>query len=125
MIEFNNDNSHFLKENGIYFGDGYFLGRLFNIGEYPGAVSSNLKNERVFGRVFKIGNPQKVFPILDEYEEIGKKYKFPNEFIRRKIKVYLNKGSEFDSWVYLYNKSLNGLEQIHSGNYFEYIKGFP
>lgn len=112
-----NPAAQYLLSNAEFFAEGYFNGKLFDLGDYPGAVLSENQNEKVFGELLVIRNPESVFAVLDEYEETGDKFPAPNEFIRTKIEVFDNKGKPIPSYVYLYNWPVDNLKHIISGKY--------
>lgn len=117
LAKANNEMSDFLKLNAVFFGNGYFHGRLYHTGEYPGAVLSNSINYKVYGNIYRINDPEKVFGVLDAYEEVGTQYLVPNEYKRHKVIVFIYGRKELACWVYLYNRPVNKLEQISSGDY--------
>lgn len=112
-----NEMSLFLAQNAEFYNKGYFFGRLYDLGEYPGAILSDNRGEKVFGNIFKLNDPQNVFSVLDDYEEVGEKYPFPNEYRREKVKVYSNCNEKMDAWIYLFNHSVENLTLISSGDY--------
>jgi len=116
----NNDMSKFLSKNAKFYSKGYFYGELYDIGEYPGAITSKNKNKRVYGNIFTLRTPEKVFSILDEYEEVGEKFPFPNEYKRIKTTVYSMENGNFLCWIYLYNHSVKNMPRILSGDYLSY-----
>ena len=102
LLDAHNQVAQFLKSNADFYAEGYFHGKLFDLGDYPGAIESNNSEDKVFGSTFKVRNPDAVFVALDEYEETGDKFPSPNEFIRTKIDVFDHKGKIIRSYVYLY-----------------------
>jgi gamma-glutamylcyclotransferase (GGCT)/AIG2-like uncharacterized protein YtfP len=98
---------------------GKFMGRLYNIGEYPGAVLDK-SGSYVHGRIVRLNDPA-VLNNLDIYEGYGPKQPKPNLFIRKLILAETDNGP-FKCWGYLYNLPLTGLHQITSGDYLMYQK---
>ncbi|MFG6687346.1 gamma-glutamylcyclotransferase [Mariniflexile sp. HNIBRBA6329] len=119
LKDFESDMSKFLERNSEFVGAGYFIGKLFEISWYPGAVLSNDPDDKVYGHIFKIQNPQKTFQVLDDYEGIGDTGEYANEYTRTLIDAYSNENKSIKIWVYIYNNSTENLKQITSGNYFE------
>ena len=117
LDEFKTNESKYLENNSSIYDNGYFNGKLFNIKDYPGAILSNDINDKVFGKILKLNNNPYLFDVLDIYENINNL-----EYIREKIKVYSSTNEEINAWCYLYNFSIDNLEQIKNGNYIEYIK---
>jgi gamma-glutamylcyclotransferase (GGCT)/AIG2-like uncharacterized protein YtfP len=59
---------HLLEKQAFLVGAGAFQGKLYDLGRYPGAVRSRGKNDRVFGEIYRLSEPQRAFKILDAYE---------------------------------------------------------
>lgn len=112
----NNNFSKYLKANSVYLGKAWFHGLLFDTGEYPGAVYIPKIKYKVHGNLFEIKNFKQVISRLDEYEETGKQFPEPNEYIRQIVPVF-TEDKEKECWVYLYNWSVVGLRWIESGKY--------
>jgi pyruvate carboxylase len=58
-------------------------GRLYDIGEYPGAVPSD-SEDLIIGEIIRIKSPVKVLGLLDEYECCYPGYKGRSEYDRKK-----------------------------------------
>ncbi|GAA4282261.1 hypothetical protein GCM10022260_26840 [Gaetbulibacter aestuarii] len=114
--------ARFLRAHSDYLGEGYFQGKLFNVSWFPGAVLSDRESDLVYGHVFRLKNENKVFSVLDDYEGIGEAYEKPHLFKKVLVSVILDRITELPCWVYLYNLSVDGLQQITSGNYLEFKK---
>lgn len=112
-----NQVAQFLQSNAEFYAEGYFHGKLFDLGDYPGAIESKNPEDKVFGSIFKVRNPDAVFVAIDEYEETGDKFPSPNEFIRKKIDVFVSNGEMIPSYVYLYNWPVEHYKRIVSGKY--------
>jgi gamma-glutamylcyclotransferase (GGCT)/AIG2-like uncharacterized protein YtfP len=97
-----------LAENAEWLGFAYFRGLLFDIGPYPGAVPSGDPAHRVRGEVYRLKDPAAILPLLDRYEEFGKEFPEPNEFIRTRQAV-LRGSSTVEAWIYLYNHPTDDL----------------
>jgi gamma-glutamylcyclotransferase (GGCT)/AIG2-like uncharacterized protein YtfP len=108
---------HFLHSNAEFYANGFFLGKLFDLGNYPGAVESNNPEDKVYGSVFQIRNPEIVFQVLDDYEEVGDKFSTPNEYARKRIKVFTTNNETRNCHVYLYNHPVDSGNQIVSGTF--------
>jgi gamma-glutamylcyclotransferase (GGCT)/AIG2-like uncharacterized protein YtfP len=112
--ESNNEMSHLLMKYADFVDQASFRGKLYQVGNYPGAVSSDNPNDRVQGEVYQLHQAEVVLPLLDQYEEFGPKYPEPNEYLRQKLTVLLNSGRFVMAWVYVYNHSTDGLEFLSS-----------
>ena len=96
---------------------GKFPGKLYDLGEYPGAVLSKAGEVCVvFGDVVVMHSPAETLKVLDEYEGFGYDQEQPNLFIRELVKIETVAG-EIECWVYLYNLPIEGVRQIKSGRY--------
>lgn len=111
-----------LARGAEFISDGYFHGRLYYVNRYPGAISSLILHEKVFGELYKMRNPNKSLALLDDYEECSDRYPEPREYVRKIQHIYLSDGRKMDAWVYLYNRPVDNLKQIVSGRYLEPIK---
>jgi gamma-glutamylcyclotransferase (GGCT)/AIG2-like uncharacterized protein YtfP len=67
-----------LTGDSVYYGQGYFHGKLYQVTTYPAAVLSN-GTERVYGEVYRILRPTALFKRLDDYEECNNHYPEPHE----------------------------------------------
>ncbi len=98
-----------LKENSRSLGKAVLeRARLFDLGEYPGAVRAASPSDRVFGQLVELDDASalEVLSRLDEYEEYDPKSRERSLFIRRKAKVRRD-GELLDAWVYWYNKPIH------------------
>jgi gamma-glutamylcyclotransferase (GGCT)/AIG2-like uncharacterized protein YtfP len=112
LLDPENPAGQFLHLHAEYYADGYFHGKLFDLGEYPGVVVSNNPEDKVYGSVFALEKPETVLRMLDEYEETGDRFPEPNEFIRIKIEIVTGKKEKLLCWIYLYNGSTENLLPI-------------
>ena len=117
LMNVENEYAAFLKSNSTFYAEGKLKGKLYDIGEYPGATPSMKKNEFVYGSVMQLNDEEAVLPIVDEYEGFGTGQLQPNEFIRVLTDVETAAGI-INCWTYLYNLPVDNLPQIVSGRYF-------
>ena len=121
LLSEGNEFAVFLMENSIFYGNGKFKGKLFDIGEYPGAISRPGCEYYVYGQVFMMYKPETILRRLDDYEGFGKDQPEPNEFVRQLIEVETD-DQPLKCWIYIYDLPIDGLWQIRQGNYLEYTK---
>lgn len=95
-------------------GEGWFNGRLYDIGSYPGAVPSAHPDDKVFGELYRL-NDLKVLAVLDDYEGCGATDPPPTEFVRRQETIHRKDGTRAQAWVYLFNRPVFDLPRIVSG----------
>jgi gamma-glutamylcyclotransferase (GGCT)/AIG2-like uncharacterized protein YtfP len=116
LLNKNNSFGAFFMSNSSFVGNGEFSGKLFDIGEYPGAIVAGEGKCRVYGRIFKMKVPEKALEILDDYEGFGEGQPQPNLFKRVLVNVKTD-DKTLPCWIYLYNLPVDGLPQIVSGRY--------
>ena len=109
--------AHVLTRHCEYVSLGEIQGRLYDLGQYPGAIESLNLGERVKGEIYRITHPELALPVLDDYEECSDDYPQPHEYLRRKITVRLPTGEGVLAWVYLYNHDVSSLTRIELGDY--------
>ncbi|PKM88735.1 MAG: hypothetical protein CVU87_06860 [Firmicutes bacterium HGW-Firmicutes-12] len=103
---------------------GYINGKLFDLGDYPGAILSIDDESFIYGLLYEISSPDIFFFVLDDYEDYFPGDLARSEYIRRKTEVRLNEHNEqIRAWVYEYNKSITSSQPyIESGNWLEHLK---
>ncbi|MES2374989.1 MAG: gamma-glutamylcyclotransferase family protein [Bacteroidota bacterium] len=120
LLDTDNEFGRYLNDNSTLFGAGKFNGRLYDIGEYPGAIIGNENSYPIYGSVCKLKNPE-VLTALDDYEGFGPDQEQPNLFIRELLPIETSDGTT-NCWVYLYNLEVDGFVEITSGDYKTYLK---
>ena len=68
-------------------------GRLMRSHPHRGIVPSDRRGDWLPGEVFRLNDPGKLLPMLDEYE--GAEYK------RTSVRVQLDSGKRMRAWMYL------------------------
>ena len=121
LLNADNEFAIYLKNNCSFYANGKFKGRLYDIGEYPGAIADNQYTGYVYGSIFLMNDAVSALKYLDYYEGFGPEQEQPNLFIREIIEVESGKGL-MKCWCYLYNLSVDGLPLIISGDYWSYKK---
>jgi gamma-glutamylcyclotransferase (GGCT)/AIG2-like uncharacterized protein YtfP len=111
-----------LKSSAREIASGYIKGRLFDLGEYPAAINITNNDEKVYGKILEVYDANTLFSILDAYEGIDSKPGVESEYNREKIEVIMEDGAIIIAWTYLYLGDPEGLIQIESGNYLQYIE---
>jgi gamma-glutamylcyclotransferase (GGCT)/AIG2-like uncharacterized protein YtfP len=121
LLDENNEFGAYLKDNCNFYKKARLKGNLYDLGEYPGAILQPDAGHFVHGDILRMDVPQETLKKLDDYEGFGKGYPQPNEFIRELVEVETD-DQHLNCWVYLYNKPVDGLWHIESGDYMEYIR---
>lgn len=119
LLSAGNQFAEYLKDNCTLNSHGRFKGRLYDIGEYPGAIADENYHNYVYGSIFSITNITEALEYLDDYEGYGDEQDQPNLFIRQMMGIETINGI-INCWVYLYNLPVKGFKLIESGNYLSY-----
>ena len=120
LLDDNNEFGNYLMHNASFVGPALFKGRLYDCGEYPGAVVDN-NGYNTKGSIYQLRDATTTLTILDDYEGFGAEHEQPNLFIRKTITVTTDIKT-VECWIYLYNLPVEGLTEITSGDYLAYIK---
>jgi gamma-glutamylcyclotransferase (GGCT)/AIG2-like uncharacterized protein YtfP len=97
-----------LHAHAQFAGNARMPGRLYRLGSYPGAVSSNQAGEWVRGELYSVEDPRWILSALDGYE--GPQYE------RVQLEVELDSGGRIEAWVYLFRGMPRGA-RIPSGDW--------
>ena len=119
LLDEQNEFAIYLKQNCNFYGKGRFKGKLYDLGEYPGAVLDEKGDNYVCGSILEVKNISEVLIRLDEYEGFVHNQKEPNLFVREIITIE-TVNERTDCWVYLYNLQVEGFRLIESGDYSAY-----
>ncbi|TYO97525.1 gamma-glutamylcyclotransferase (GGCT)/AIG2-like uncharacterized protein YtfP [Geothermobacter ehrlichii] len=106
-----------LTELAVCLGPASWQGRLYRVADYPGAIPSVYPHERVIGEIWRLKEPERLLPLLDQYEECGPGFPEPTEYVRELHRVQGAAGRSLRAWVYVYNRPVAGLERIPSGDF--------
>src|SRR5438552_14406724 len=112
---------HLLAKYGRFVGDATVSGRLFDLGEYPGMVSSD-HTGRVIGELYEIdhANWDHVIARLDEYEGCSIGDPQPHEYRRELINARLASGLSLPAWAYVLSNWPTNYREIKSGDYLDW-----
>jgi pyruvate carboxylase len=113
---YGNELHKLIARNSELIGIANYQGKMYNIGEYPGIVPSNDTADQVKGELYKLTNPLRLVKILDEYEEFYPENEADSIFLRKSIQVEVD-GKTIDANAYLYNRSVDGLSVITTGDF--------
>lgn len=92
-----------------YVSEGTIPGDLYDLGDYPGAVSAG---GVVRGEVYRVKDPE-IFNALDRYEEFDPAHPDTSLFVRQRVVV----PEAGEAWAYLYNGSRENRRRIASGEW--------
>ena len=120
LLDGDNEFGNYLMRNTDFVGPAFFKGRLYDCGEYPGAIADN-SGYNIKGSIYQLRNATSALIILDDYEGFGVDQEQPNLFIRKLVTVSID-NKPIECWVYLYNLAIEVLTEITSGDYMAYSK---
>jgi gamma-glutamylcyclotransferase (GGCT)/AIG2-like uncharacterized protein YtfP len=92
-------------------------GRLFDFGEYPGAVLSRHSRSVIRGEVFELPGDAQTLTSLDNYEGFEPGKPGSSLFVRRMWTVVMDDGTRMRCWVYVYNGDMRQAQPVRSGRY--------
>lgn len=98
-----------------YVGEGDIRGRLYDLGEYPGAVPSG--EGAVHGEVYELVRPEEALALLDKIEGYVPRDVKGSLFLREAATAELAVGTRVEVWVYFYNQGRTGASLVRSGRY--------
>jgi pyruvate carboxylase len=108
-----------LRRYASRIGTASFRGRLFDLGEYPGAVPSLDAADRVVGELYRIepGREAALFSELDRYEDCDPDDPSAGEYVRVRARIEPEVGKPVEAWIYQYNRPTHRSSRIDSGDY--------
>jgi len=109
--------THPLLARAGFVGEARWPGRLYLVDGYPGAVPDETCADGVRGELYLLTDPAADLATLDAYEECGPAWGADAEYVRTVTRVTLADGSRRDAWIYLYNRPVDGLARIESGDF--------
>jgi gamma-glutamylcyclotransferase (GGCT)/AIG2-like uncharacterized protein YtfP len=119
LLDNNNSYGAYLQQHCTLLQPGKLKGRLYDIGEYPGAIADIYSALYVHGSIYLMDEPEKILEFIDDYEGFGDNQAQPNLFIR--IQADIETGNNtVKCWVYVYNLAIEHLPTIRSGRYLKW-----
>ena len=119
---FRNQAYAYLSKYFTLVGQGYVKGKLYDTGEYP--VASTTTDEKyLVGELYAINNINEfnwAIEQLDDYEGLNVEPGETPMYIREKV-IVTCEHQKIEAWVYWYNKDVNNLLEIASGDLMEYL----
>jgi gamma-glutamylcyclotransferase (GGCT)/AIG2-like uncharacterized protein YtfP len=103
----------------VLIGTGRIRAILYDLGAYPGAVSTREQGRYVHGEVYRISDIEQALPVLDEYEVYFAEGPGRSLFLRGTSLVELDSGEEVHAFVYFYNQDVRGSRVIPTGRWKE------
>ncbi|MBB6128918.1 gamma-glutamylcyclotransferase family protein [Mucilaginibacter lappiensis] len=118
LLDSGNSYGAYLQQHCTLIKKGKFKGKLYDIGEYPGAIVDESTDQYVHGSIYQMDEPEKILNFIDDYEGFGDDQEQPNLFTRELTSIETDMGT-VQCWIYLYHLSVANLPQIPSGQYFK------
>jgi gamma-glutamylcyclotransferase (GGCT)/AIG2-like uncharacterized protein YtfP len=97
-------------------GTGRIRGRLYDFGEYPGAILDEAAETYVVGSVLELP-ASSVLRVLDAYEGYDPASPDTSLFLRRRCHVILTNGDGLNCWAYTYNRDTGSAPIVPRGDY--------
>lgn len=112
----------YIEDNGgIFIGEGFVEGRLFDVGWFP-AFTPSEDGYVVKGEVWEVDDDyEHVLSHMDAYEGYNEHDVFNSLYVRENITVVAN-GFPLRAFIYIFNDNTNGLKEIYGGDYAEYVQ---
>ncbi|MBN2738126.1 MAG: gamma-glutamylcyclotransferase [Spirochaetales bacterium] len=105
-----------VKPYWVWEGSAFIHGDLYDLGKYPGVVK-NPFGTKVLGDYYRVLDEDKLFTLLDDYEECSGSFPEPREYFREVVEGQTSDKRKVLLWVYFYNWSIAGFQKIESGDY--------
>lgn len=111
------DELRWFVEKSKLIGRGAARGRLYDLGEYPGATLDPNAETTIVGDLFELPDDDRFLAALDEYEGYSEDDPGASLFVRSRCWVRLDDGRETESWMYTYNGDVSSATLIPKGDY--------
>jgi gamma-glutamylcyclotransferase (GGCT)/AIG2-like uncharacterized protein YtfP len=98
-------------------GSAHVRGRLYDFGEFPGAVLDPSSRTMIHGELVILPSDERVLETLDRYEEFDPSDPKRSLFVRTKTKVRMANGSSREGWIYVYNRNPGKVKLLRGGDY--------
>ena len=98
-------------------GSAHVRGRLYDFGEFPGAVLDPSSRTIIHGELVALPSDGRILQELDRYEEFDPSDPKRSLFVRKKTKIQMANGSSREGWIYVYNKSPKQAKLVRGGDY--------
>jgi gamma-glutamylcyclotransferase (GGCT)/AIG2-like uncharacterized protein YtfP len=104
-------------------GDAVVRARLYDAGTHPVAAASE-DDHYINGELYAINKPEEfswAIEQLDDYEGLNTEEGETPLYRREQVEVYQN-GEPVTAWIYWYNKSIEGMPAIETGDVLKYLQ---
>ena len=100
-----------------FVGKGFVYGKLYDLGEYPGAKLSKGSRSKIRGSVYQLPPNKRVIRSLDAYERFIPSKPEKSLYLRKKAPVTLENGKTVETWIYEYNGDISYSPVVRGGDY--------
>ena len=91
-------------------------GRLYDFGEYPGAILDDSSDSSIAGQVFEVPDKD-LLTSLDDYERFDPEDRAGSLFLRVRCPVTLADGRKLECWIYVYDGDPGRAPVVAGGDY--------
>ena len=98
-------------------GSAQVRGRLYDFGEFPGAVLESSSRSLVHGELVALPPDGRILDLIDRYEEFDPADPKKSLFVRQKAKIRMANGSSREAWIYVYNRRPGKAKLVRGGDY--------
>jgi gamma-glutamylcyclotransferase (GGCT)/AIG2-like uncharacterized protein YtfP len=98
-------------------GSAHVRGRLYDFGEFPGAVLDPSSRTIIHGELVLLPSDERVLQELDRYEEFDPSDPKGSLFVRKKVRIQMANGNGLEGWIYVYNKPPGKAKLVRGGDY--------
>lgn len=98
-------------------GSAQVRGRLYDFGEFPGAVLDSSSRTKIHGELVVLPPDARMLDLLDRYEEFDPMDPKKSLFVRTKAKIRMANGSSCEGWIYVYNRHPGKAKLVRGGDY--------
>jgi gamma-glutamylcyclotransferase (GGCT)/AIG2-like uncharacterized protein YtfP len=110
----------YLASHAEFLTHGWFQGRMYQISYYPGVIASDDEDERAYGEIYRLNDPETSLAILDAYEECSAQHTQPAEYKRITASIFAMDGNMFEQvWIYLYQWPITDKTLIKEGDFMK------
>ncbi|MCL5006104.1 MAG: gamma-glutamylcyclotransferase [Acidobacteria bacterium] len=96
---------------------GQVRGRLYDLGEYPGATEGASDADRVHGEVYLLPDSERALNLLDKFEGFDPDRPESGLFLRERTTVTLASGRRMPAWIYRLREARGKKRWLPSGEY--------
>jgi gamma-glutamylcyclotransferase (GGCT)/AIG2-like uncharacterized protein YtfP len=117
-----NKMAEYLSVHAEFLTEGWFQGHMYQISYYPGVIASDDINDRAYGELYRLNDPETALALLDDYEECSAQHAQPAEYKRITTTISTIDGNIFEQvWIYLYQWPITDKLLMKEGNFMKLL----